>query len=307
MTDTFIITLNQILKLFLFMALGYAFNKSKLYPPEFSSILSKLEVHVFMPALVFNTFSANFRLSVLRENSAYLVAGLILLLASFALALVLSRVFARDRMTRDVYVYAFTIPNLGYMGYPLVEAVFGETALFHMMILVLPFNLFIYTIGMYILNPRREMKLTTVLNPTMIALAIGAVFGIAQWKLPSFLSAACDSASACMAPSAMMLAGYVLAKSPLKEMGRDWKIYAASLVRLIGIPALAFAGMRLCHVSTEIILIACAMLAMPLGLNTVVFPEAFGGDSATGSKACFISNILGLVTIPLVFSLLAAL
>ncbi len=306
MSETFFITLNQILKLFIFMAIGFVFQKTKMYPKEFSSVLSKLNVQIFMPALVFNTFSTNFKVDVIRENSTYLISGIVLLLASVAIAIPLAMLFTKDRDTRMVFVYSFTIPNLGYMGYPMIEAVFGETALFHLMIFALPFNIFIYTVGITILNPKRELSLKKLLNPTIIAIIVGIVFGIFNLKLPSFLSSACDLGAGCMSPVAMLLSGYVLAKNPIKKLLADPKMYLAAIIRLVGIPALAFIGMTLVGVRSDVILIGCAMLSMPLGLNTVVFPEAFGGDSSTGSKSCFVSNILGLITIPIMFALLTA-
>jgi predicted permease len=47
-----------------------------------------------------------------------------------------------------------------------------------------------------------------------------------------------------------------------------------------------------------------AFLCMPMGLNTVIFPEAYGGDSGTGAQCCFVSQVLGLLTIPGVFALM---
>jgi len=295
------------MKLFIFMAIGFAFNKKNMYPQDFSTVLSRLNLHIFTPALVFNTFSSNFRISVIAENSMYIVIGLITLLVSVALAIPLSRVFSKDRNTRDVFIYSFTIPNLGYMGYPLIEAVYGEVALFKMMMFAIPFNIFIYTVGITILNPKREMNLKKLLNPSIIAIIVGILFGIFELKLPAFLSSACDLAAGCMSPLAMLLTGYVLAKSPIKQLITSPKMYLASIIRLICLPAAAIVIMRLCGVSNDIVLVGCAMLAMPLGLNTVVFPEAYGGDSSTGAKSCFVSNILGIVTIPIMFAILSAL
>lgn len=289
------------------MAFGFAFYKTKLYPEQFSTVLSRLNVHIFMPALVFNTFSSNFKVSVIAENSMYIIVGLITLAASVALAIPLSMVFGKTRNTRDVFIYAFTIPNLGYMGYPLVEAVFGSEALFHLMMFALPFNIFIYTVGITILNPKRELSIKKLLNPSIIAIAVGMIFGLLELQLPDFLASACDLGASCMSPLAMLLSGYVLAKNPIGKMLADPKMYIASLIRLIGIPAAAFGLMTLFGVRNDIVLIGCAMLAMPLGLNTVVFPEAFGGDSSTGAKSCFVSNLLSIITIPVMFGLLTML
>lgn len=46
-------------------------------------------------------------------------------------------------------------------------------------------------------------------------------------------------------------------------------------------------------------------LALPMGMNMVVYPEAFGGDGLSGAKTAFISHLLSVVTLPLVFTLLS--
>jgi len=116
----------------------------------------------------------------------------------------------------------------------------------------------------------------------------------------------CESAAGCMAPCAMLMSGYVLGGSHVKEMFMNTRVYIASILRLILIPGMIGVVMYVLRVNPSIMLCAVAILAMPLGLNTVVFPEAFGGDSQTGAQACFISSVLGLFTMPVVFSLLTA-
>ena len=45
-------------------------------------------------------------------------------------------------------------------------------------------------------------------------------------------------------------------------------------------------------------------LAMPLGLNTIVIPAAYGKDTTAASGMALISHALSVVTIPLLFSFL---
>ena len=47
--------------------------------------------------------------------------------------------------------------------------------------------------------------------------------------------------------------------------------------------------------------------AMPLGLNTVVFPEAYGGNPETGASMALISHTLCIVSIPLMYALMTLL
>jgi predicted permease len=50
----------------------------------------------------------------------------------------------------------------------------------------------------------------------------------------------------------------------------------------------------------------CALcsLAMPLGLNTIVIPSAYGKDTSVGARMAIISHLLSVITIPVIFSMI---
>ena len=47
--------------------------------------------------------------------------------------------------------------------------------------------------------------------------------------------------------------------------------------------------------------------ATPLGLNTVVFPAAYGGETKTGASMAMISHLLCIITIPLMYTVFSML
>lgn len=305
MVEIFSVALSQMLVLFIFMLLGYLLQRKKLAPPSTGKSLSSLLVNIFLPALNVKVFAANVTPAVLKEKSTLILASCVILGVTFLLSPHLAKLFAKSPRQREVYTYAFTIANYGYLGYPLVEAVFGEEALFSMMVFCIPYSVAVYTWGMYILNPNKELNIKKLLNPTTAAMVVGIVLGLTGLKLPPVLTNTLEMGSACMAPCAMILTGFVLAKNPLREVLAAPKMYLASLIRLILIPGAVGILLYLFHLRGELLMAAVMTLAMPMGLNNVVFPEAFGGDSITGAQSCIISNLLGLVTIPLMVSLLS--
>ena len=155
------------------------------------------------------------------------------------------------------------------------------------------------------LNPNKEFSLKKILNPPMIGMFIGIVFGLCSIPVPEVLLSAVTSASNCMAPCAMLLTGFVLAKQPVKEMFTQGKSYLISAIKLIAFPVIGFFLMRFLGAPQQAVILCTIALALPFGLNSVVFPEAFGGDSTPGARLCFIGNLMALVTIPLVFWLLS--
>lgn len=303
MFTTFTAAAGQMLVLFIFMALGYILRKKDLVTADASKTLSALEVYVFLPCVNIQNFAANCTPSALGAQLWYVLAAAVLLCAVLPTAVLLGRKLGRTQMEKDVYTYSLAFSNSGYIGYPVVQAVFGEQALFSMMFFCLLINLAIYTWGMYILNPDKTFSLKKLLNPTTITPFIGIAIGLSGLALPTQLTTVLNMGNSCMAPVAMLLTGIVLGAHPLKEMFKTGRGYVAALLRLVVIPS-AVAGIALLlHISGDILLIMCATLAMPMGLNSVVFPEAFGGDSTPGAQSVFLSNLMGLITIPFMLTL----
>ena len=58
------------------------------------------------------------------------------------------------------------------------------------------------------------------------------------------------------------------------------------------------------QIDNTVVFLCFFTVATPLGLNTVVFPEAYGGDPAPGASMSLISHVLCVVTIPLLFALM---
>jgi predicted permease len=106
-----------------------------------------------------------------------------------------------------------------------------------------------------------------------------------------------------MGPLAMLLAGFVVGGYDWRELFTNKKVYVATAVRLIVIPAVMMLALKLIGTSDEIMTLALIAFSTPLGLNTIVYPAAYGGDTKTGASMAMISHTLSVVTIPLMYLL----
>ena len=85
---------------------------------------------------------------------------------------------------------------------------------------------------------------------------------------------------------------------------KNYKIYIASIVRLVVIPVIVVFLMKMLKINEITIMIALCTTAMPFGLNGIVFPAAYGQDTKTGASMALISDIMAIITIPVLFGLL---
>ncbi len=305
----FTATVNQMLVLFSFMALGYFLNYKGILPKNTSLSLSRLETNVLVPCLVFNTFYKYCTIKNLSEKWTFLIYGTAIMLVSLIIGIVLAKIFAKDNYLQKIYTYSFAVANFSFMGNAVVLGIFGEDILFDYMIFTLPLCLYVYSYGTASLIPQKDnekkFSLKAFVNPICISMLLGAVAGITTVPLPKFLISAISSAGACMSPLAMILTGFVVADYSIKTLTKTKKIYLASIIRLIILPLIFVLVLKMLNTDSDIIMLTLCATAMPLGLNTVVFPAAYGGDTTPGASMALISHILSIVTIPIMFTLFA--
>lgn len=292
------IVAQQVLILLIFIAIGYALRKTNFIPSESAGILSKILIYVFCPSLTLNTFINQFKISNLSQNYKIILISAVIVILLMLSGKLMSKLFSKDSYVRNVYAYSFTTANFGYIGYALVQAVYGEEALLTMMVFSIPLTIYTYTEGYRGLVNSKKVSLANLLNPGIIAILIGAIIGLSGINFPAFLTDIFAKAGNCMSPVSMIMTGIVIADYNLKEILFEKKAYIVSLIRLVGIPAIVCGILYLLNAPEKIILISLMTYAMPCGLNTVVFPKLVNKDCKLGASFAVVSAILSLVTIP---------
>ena len=216
---------------------------------------------------------------------------------------------------RNVYKYAMAFGNYGFMGNFIILGVWGNEFFYKYTLFTFGISILCYAWGLYILIPKEqnasflENLKKGLLTPPIIGIVIGMAVGLLNLKqyIPDFVLTALDNAGACQGPVAMILAGFVIGGYNLKELVTNKKVYFASLFRLVLIPALLMVGLSLINASEEIMILALIAFATPLGLNTIVFPAAYGGETKTGASMAMISHTLAVITIPVMYLVFIAL
>lgn len=316
----------KMVELFFYMVIGFFGAKSNLIPTSATQILSKLETTVFLPAIVLDCFLKQFTISMLKDSWLLLLVGFVVAFAGIPLAIFCSKFFTDDNYLRKMYAYGICFANFGFMGKAIVSGVFPEQFVTYAVYL-LPLEILLYSWGVPVLLMNRDFKLTpkgilkTISNPTMMCLIIGMVLGLlgvhsaatAQntpfvikglYKSITNVISVCGS---CMSPVAMLLTGITFSTINFKEVLSVKRVYVVSFLRLIVFPLL-FCGALLIvsqfvSIPKEIFLCVASATAMPLGLNTIVIPAAYGADTTEASGMALVSHTASIITIPIIFSL----
>lgn len=303
-------TLNQTAFLLIFIVAGYLLSRFNLIPSNAQSSLSKLENYLFIPALVLGTFIGNFTTEKISSAWRLFLGSFILALIFIALAVVCVRFCSKDTYVRKIYLYGLSFSNFGFMGNAVVSALFPEIFMEYL-IFTLPLWILIYLWGVPSLlmddgsaKPSIGARLKNFLNPMFICMILGILIGICAIPVPKFLSSVISSASDCMSPVAMLLTGMTIAQCDLRKILANKSIYLVTFLRLIVFPMLFLTVIFLLPLPKTFSVCAVCSLAMPLGLNTIIIPSAYGKDTSVASGMALVSHAISCITIPMIFMLL---
>lgn len=303
-------TLNQIIFLFGFIIIGYILAKIKVLPETSATVLSRLENNVFIPALVAGTFIENFTVERIGSASGLLGISFLIGLIVIPFAILVSNLITKDNYLRKIYTYGLSFSNFGFMGNAVVMNLFPDI-FFEYLIFTLPLWTLIYLWGVpRLLMADTEKKQTfkeslkSFINPMFIAMILGMIIGLLKINLPSWLVSLINTSGDCMSPVAMILTGVVVSNISFKKTFSDIRTYIVALVRLIVIPAIFILIAKLFIIPENIYICALCSLAMPLGLNTIVIPSAYGKDTSVAAAMAVISHLFAVITIPVIFSMI---
>lgn len=282
---------------------GWLLGRKHILSSENLKLLSVLEIWIFLPCNCFRSFSKNFTVTYIQEKYP-----LILISAGIVVVLTLANALLVPRLVKGVYLqkiirYTLTLPNYGYVGYPLIESVYGELMLLNAQLFAIPMSVYSGSEGYRLLTNADSVSLKKVISPSLVAMAIGAGVGLAGWQLPNVVSSVVTNGSNCMGPISMILAGITISDYDIKDLLRNKTSYSVVLFRLILIPLILCFGLK-AFVSKEILMIVVLLYSMPCGLNTIVFPKMTGEDCRPGASMAMISTVACLLTVPLCIQIL---
>ena len=312
MLTAFLTTLEQMLRILLFLAIGFGMNKLHILPKGANKGISKLATTLFLPAMLLHSNMTEFNLADVGTYSQIVIMGVVVwavtTIPSFWIAKGLS---GGDLNDRGVYLYGLSFPNSGAIGTPLALALAGSVGLFKFNLFLLMYVVMTYSWGINLfLDTERKNSVkrffVNMLNPIFISMVIGLALGALNAKnwMPSIVIQVSDDLGSCFVPVSLLMAGYSIAEYPFGDVFKQKKSYIFTALRLVIIPLSVMLGLRFAGIDKELTTLVLFAMASPSGMNVVVFPAAYGRDCKTGASIVLLSSMGSMITMPLLYALL---
>ena len=287
--DFFAILQRMLVILFAIVA-GFVCRKLNFLGGETDQKISKLILNLTMPCMI---LAAVINGDTLPEASV--VLGIFKVSAvfyglEFLFAFLLPRFLPGTPGQKGVWRFGLAFPNVGFIGYPVAVALFGQEALFYAVLLVMPFNLLSFTMGPLLLTGAKQFSLRKMFSPTVIASLLSLVMALARIRPPAFTGELLAFLGDITVPLSLLFTGSILAG--LRHMTPSPKLILLSAVRC---PILRVMG-----TDSLILGIAVTQMAMPVAVNGSLLCMEHGGDAESMAQLTLISTAASMITIPLI-------
>lgn len=305
----------EMVVLFTIVLVGWLCGKLGYMGGDFDKKLSVLVIDVTCPALILSSTMCG----TLPDRHLILpLLGLSLLtyiLLAFA-AWTLPRLLTRHVDDRGVVGFALMFGNVGFIGYPIVDSIFGHEAVFYTAVLNVVNTFAVFTVGTMLLTKGAEggmdamdsplphskrgwakLLLSTPMLAAYLAMLIVA-FGLEG--IPSVVSAPLTLIGGMTVPAALLIIGSSMSRLSLRTLLGHSTVYATALFRLIVLPLSLLALFRLLGFDALPVSINTVVIAMPVATYGTILCLKMGRDTTLITELTFITTLLSIITIPLI-------
>ena len=291
------ILIKQVFIMFVLMAIGFVAYRKQILSNQGTKDIGKLLLNVAIPMIVIS----NFCVEKSAEKTAELFESALLSFLCMALSVAFAYLVYHKKDRIAEFSAAFS--NAGFIGIPLVQAIFGSGAVFYISMMIVLINMLQWTYGVYtITDDKSVMDFKKIMkNPLILSVGIGIVIYFLNIRLPKIAMDIISSISAINTPLAMIVSGVYLAQSDLLNAMRKKDAWLLSLARLIVIPLIVMLVFRfLPFGSTAMKLSILLAGACPVGSNVAVFAQQYDKDYRKGVEYVCVSTLLSILALPLV-------
>ena len=293
--------LSRMLVLLILICVGVLCSKLNITDEKGSRCINQLVLYLCGPLLIIKSVQ-NVQISYgMHDILMLFVYSVILMLLALAIGIVFARLLCGKKPLRGVVSLVTAFGNVFFMGVPVVSALYGENAVFLLSVCVIPFNLFIFTVGIYLLLDGKNQKIPwkkLLINPSLYATILALPIFFLRIELPGTVLEIITYLSQMVVPLSMILIGAALGKMSLKNIFGSAASYAVCAVKLIVTPLIVYFVLRIFTKDPMILGLLTVVAAMPSASISPILCAEYGGDSDFASRSVFLTTLLSLATIP---------
>ena len=297
--------LGKMLVFAVLMLIGYLMARRGVIGPAFTRTASSLVLNVFMVGTILNSMISTGAERDLSNLPEIILMTFVMTLIGYATAWLVTRLVRIEPANAPSFEILMGVGNSMFIALPIAGALYGAYAVFIVSLCCIPFNVFLYSYGVWRIRGTETGKLRVkdMFSIPLIATLLGLLILLLNLSVPKVIVDIFSSLSGATMPMSMMVIGASLGSVSLLDAFRNPKLAILSAARLILIPILTWV---ICRFLTDdpVLLMTCMIIAAsPSAVIVSVIAIQYGRDGVFASEAVQHSTICSIVTIPLLIQI----
>ena len=292
------VVIDRVVSLFIIIMVGLFASRKKIITESVNKGLIDLLIQIALPCMILSSFIFTYDdtiISNVKKTFYYSVAAYgIIAIASYLLLIPI-----KDNK-KTILHFANVFVNTGYVGFPILNAIYGSEGVVYGSIFNIFFVMFVWTYGLMLYKgnlKRKDLRVEIkkiLLNPSIIAVCLGLVIMIFEVQIPAPILTAVRSIGNITGPLSMLIIGVILSNVRLKSHLQDWRLYYGTFIKLVLIPAIIYCIMLVIGERSKVAHTIIVMAAMPASAMTSIFAQQFDKEKEFAALVVSVTTLLSL-------------
>lgn len=296
-----LLLMEEIIKLFVIMFMGYAVVKAGLMKSSESKSVSVILVYLVIPCVIIKAFQVDYTPDVQKGLFLAIAAAVAVHILFLLITIPLKKIFQMDVIEQATSIYS----NAGILVIPLVQELLGQDYVIYSSAYIAVQLILLWAQGKNMLCEEEKLEWKKVfLNVNIISIIAGIVLFLFRIKLPAGVQDVLGMMNNMIGPLGMLLAGMAIAEVPLKSIFTKKRNYLSVALRLLLYPVLGLFLMKAIQIvvnlenSSQILLTVYLACVTPACASVTSMAQLYDKDAAYASSLYVLTTLLSIVTMP---------
>ena len=298
------VVIGQMIVLFALMGLGFLLYRVNILDLNTNSKLTSLVLSVTTPCMVLNSVLCTKKYSDPQTIFTILGIAVVTYIVTPFIGILINKLLRVPTNQTGLYVFMTVFSNIGFIGYPIMKAIFGNDSVFHTSLFGMVFNIMLFTLGVYLIGigqkGNNKLNLKNLITPGVICSFLALILYLLHLRAPQIVTDFTSMIGDMTTPLAMIIIGVTLGAMNIREVFNELRVYIYTIIKQLILPVITYPIIVFLIKDNYLRGLTLVMLSMPVGSSAVLFTNKYGGDSELAAKTIFMTTLISVFTIPLV-------
>lgn len=298
--NSFIVSLNVVLPLFLLMLFGFVLRKYNYFDENSTKKINKLCFRFFLPIMLFSNIIESDLHQDFDTSTVFIAIAM-----SFVFVFITSicaALFEREKRKRASLAQGSFRNNYIMFGIPLMSSIFGPSKVGYISMLIaciIPLNNVLAVIQIKVLlgvsKGYRKVIKEVVTNPFVVAAIIGFSISLLHFDIPTSIKSVTSSISKMAGTLAFIVLGASLDFKSFAEYLKD--VVIGSFIKLFVLPFITIFVLYFTNIRNEMLLALVIASATPAASASPIMASEMGADGVLAGHLVVVETALSVLSL----------